>query len=53
MEKVLLAIHEYLVTINHDNKTSNDEMGIRIVKTVINELVKLKRDSIWEPYRVI
>jgi hypothetical protein len=28
-------------------------MGIRIVKTVINELVKLKRESIWEAYRVI
>lgn len=28
-------------------------MGIRIVKTVTNELVKLKRDSIWEAYRVI
>lgn len=53
MEKILLAIHEYLVTINHDNKNSNDEMGIRIVKTVVNELVKLKRESIWEAYRVI
>lgn len=28
-------------------------MGIRIVKTVTNELVKLKRESIWEPYKVI
>jgi hypothetical protein len=28
-------------------------MGIRIVKTVVNELVKLKRESIWEAYRVI
>jgi len=28
-------------------------MGIRIVKTVTNELVKLKRESIWEAYRVI
>lgn len=53
MEKILLAIHEYLVVINHDNKTQNDEMGIRIVKTVTNELVKLKRESIWEAYRVI
>ena len=28
-------------------------MGIRIVKTVANELVKLKRESIWEAYKVI
>src|SRR3569833_4102844 len=53
MEKILLAIHEYLIVINHENKTQNDEMGIRIVKTVTNELVKLKRESIWEAYRVI
>jgi hypothetical protein len=53
MEKILLAIHEYLVIINHDNKTQNDEMGIRIVKTVVNELVKLKREKIWDAYTVI
>lgn len=28
-------------------------MGIRIVKTVVNELVKLKREKIWEAYSVI
>mmetsp|Transcript_9655 Transcript_9655/g.9334 ORF Transcript_9655/g.9334 Transcript_9655/m.9334 type:complete len:214 (+) Transcript_9655:942-1583(+) len=28
-------------------------MGIRIVKTVTNEIVKLKRESIWEDYKVI
>ncbi len=53
MEKILLAIHEYFIVINHENKTQNDEMGIRIVKTVTNELVKLKRETIWEAYRVI
>jgi len=53
MQKILLAIHEYLVTIDHDNKTQNDEMGIRIVKTVTNEIVKLKQDAIWEDYKVI
>ena len=53
MQKILLAIHEYLATIDHDNKTQNDEMGIRIVKTVTNEIVKLKRESIWEDYKII
>lgn len=53
IEKILLAIHEYLVVINHENKTQNDEMGIRIVKTVTNELVKLRREGIWEAYSVI
>lgn len=37
---MLLVIHEYMIAIDHDNKTQNDEMGIRIVKTMVNELVK-------------
>ena len=53
MEKILLSIHEYLLVINHDNRTQNDEMGVRIVKTVTNELVKLKKEQIWVAYRVI
>lgn len=28
-------------------------MGIRITKTVINELVKLKGESIWESYKLV
>lgn len=42
MQKFLVAIHEYLVTIDHDNKTQNDDLGVRIVKTLVNEVVKLK-----------
>jgi hypothetical protein len=41
MERILLVIHEYLIVVDHDAKSQNDEMGIRIVKTVINELVKI------------
>lgn len=53
MQKFLVAIHEYLVTINHDNKTQNDDLGVRIVKTLVNEVVKLKQEKIWESYAVI
>ena len=53
IDKILLVIHEYLVCINHENKTANDEMGIRIVKTVVNEVVKVKREGIWEHYQVV
>ena len=48
IDKILLVIHEYLLAINHDEKSQNDEMGIRISKTVVNELVKIKGDSILE-----
>lgn len=50
---MLLAIHLYMTSIDNDNKTANDEMGIRIVKTVVNELVKIKRDDIWKAYEVV
>ena len=53
IEKILLSINEYLLVINHESKSANDEQGIKIVKTVLNEVVKLKRDSMWESYAVI
>jgi hypothetical protein len=52
-EKILLVIHEYLLIIDHENKTQTDEMGIRITKTIINELVKIRGQSIWESYKLV
>ena len=34
-------------------KTSNDDMGIRIVKTLVHDMVKIKQHSILESYRVV
>jgi len=42
IERVLLVIHLYLISIDHERKASNDEMGIRIVKTLVHEMVKIK-----------
>ena len=28
-------------------------MGVRIVKTVTNEIVKLKKEDIWQHYEVV
>lgn len=53
LKKFMVAIHEYLVTIPLDKKTQNDDLGTRIAKTLINEIVKLKRNDIWEYYQVI
>ena len=53
IDKVLLSIHEYLLCVNHDDKTQNDEMGIRLTKTVLNELVKIKGESIWDSYKLV
>lgn len=44
LERVLLVMHEFMIGIDHNNRSNNDEMGIRIVKTVINEILKVKKD---------
>lgn len=46
-------MHEYLLVINHENKTANDETGIKMIKTVMNEIVKIKREDVWQAYAVI
>jgi len=53
IENVLIVIHLYLISINHEKKTSNDEMGIRIVKTLVHEMVKEKKRSILDAYKVV
>lgn len=53
LKKFLVAIHEYLVVIDHENKSQNDDLGIRIVKTLVNEVVKLKKHDLWQSYDVI
>jgi len=53
IERVLICIHLYLISINHEAKTSNDEMGIRIVKTLVHEMVKVKKHAILESYKVV
>ena len=42
IERVLICIHHYLISIDHEKKTNNDDMGIRIVKTLVHEMVKIK-----------
>lgn len=50
----MLAIHNYMVLVGQNQPISaNDEMGVRIVKTILNELVKLKKEEIWDAYRVV
>ena len=53
IERVLIVIHLYLISINHEKKTSNDEMGIRIVKTLVHEMVKVKQHAILQSYKIV
>jgi cytoskeleton-associated protein 5 len=50
IERILLATHEYLLTKPAANSSKTDEVGIRITKTIVNELVKLKKEEIWDYY---
>ena len=51
LDRFLVAIHEYLAASgNGEHKSSNDELGQRIAKTLINETVKIKGETIWEPF---
>lgn len=50
IERILLATHEYLLTKPVSNQNKSDEVGIRITKTIVNELVKIKREEIWDYY---
>ena len=53
LAKFLLAMHEYLIVLDTVNRNQNDDLGLRIVKTLINEVVKLKREAVWEHYVVV
>ena len=49
IERILLIVHEYLLT-KPMSGSKSDDVGIRITKTIINELVKIKREEIWDFY---
>jgi len=51
--RVLIVIHLYLISINHEKKSNNDDIGIRIVKTLVHEMVKEHKHAILESYRVV
>lgn len=40
LDKVLLAMHEYLV--KHKASSGSDEMGTKTIKTILSEIVKLR-----------
>ena len=55
VKRLLLCLHEYLLSnpTSLTSKQPNDEIGTRIVKTLVNELVKAKGEAIWEDYKPV
>jgi len=53
VDKILVAMHEYLVEHKINSTANTDEMGTKTIKTIINELVKLQGEAIWESYAAV
>jgi hypothetical protein len=53
LKKFLVAVHEYLAVVDHNSKSQNDELGIRICKTLINEVVKLRKNKVQEAHAAV
>jgi len=34
--QILLSIHKYLIVVNHENKTPNQDIAIKTAKTLLN-----------------
>lgn len=49
-EKILIRSHLYLIEFAQDNSKISDDIGIKTIKTILNELVKLYGEKIWEYY---
>ena len=52
-ERLLLKSHLYLVEFAGDASKVSDDIGIKTIKTILNELVKLYKERIWEFYGVV
>jgi len=50
--ELLVCLHEKLTTALN-TRTINDDTGIRLAKTITNELVKVRGNTIWEDYKKI
>ena len=44
IERVLFVIHLYLITIDNNYMVVYDDMGVRIIKTLVHEMVKVQGD---------
>ena len=50
IEKILLAMHEYLV---QSKLSSSEDVGSKTIKTILTEIVKLQGPNIWQSYEEV
>ena len=51
--KFLLCCYNHMITANLQPKSSNEDFVIRIIKSIINKIVKSKQEGIWVDYEII
>jgi len=49
-ENILLKAHEYMVEFGGDVENFSDDMGIKAIKTMLHELVRLFKEKLWDHY---
>lgn len=51
-EKILLKSHLYLLEFGTDPNRLGEDIGIKTIKTILNEFVRLYKERIWEFYAI-
>lgn len=52
-DRILLKSHLYLIEFANESNKVSDDIGIKTIKTILNELVKLYKERIWEFYTAV
>lgn len=52
-DRILLKSHLYLIQFANETNKASDDIGIKTIKTILNELVKLYKEKIWEFYGTV
>lgn len=53
LSKLFLKFHLYVCECFNENLKNNDDLGLKMVKTIINELITIKGPSIMDYYHII
>ena len=53
LEKLFLKFHIYVCEFFNENFKNNEDLGVKTIKTIINEIIKIKGPAILDYYHVI
>lgn len=53
LNKLFLKFHLYVCECFNDNVKNNDDLGVKTIKTIINEIINIKGASVMDYYHII